>query len=221
MADVSTKPFHFNSYRLYLRPTGHTARTIKELVDGLGQIAEASLWYHLHHAYVHYRFDGPRFRNDIAVWLRDVFNEEALSEQVSYVDSAKLVDLEAARGRLRATLLEWHRKYDTQGNYQKPCADTEAFHFLLPQLIILSTGVSANTLAGFASALRQVTPQSIFFHTFEARLRSRQNANDFSAWIDAELGLGDLSREISLINPFFFTVDQYRDQMLERIHQYV
>ena len=220
MGSLATPPFLFNSYRLYRQPAGLTARSLKDLSDQLLKISETTLWYHLHHAYVQYRFDGPKFRNDIAVWVRDVIKAESLSEQLSYVDSHLLFDLNSARERMYATLQDWHRK-NGDAAFVQECDVTKAFVFLQPQTVVVASGVSSNTLEGFARALRKISPQSVFYHTMEVRLRQKKNTSDFAAWIDNELGLTELAKDINLINPFFFTVDQYREQILQRIHQYV
>ncbi len=220
MTSVASDPFYFCTYRVYCQPAGLQARSLKELVQAIGAAPDESLWYHQHYAYVHYRFDGPRFRNDFSVWVRDTWGLEVLSERLSAIDNRHVFDVQEVRDRLRGMLYDWHR-HEGKDHFEDSVDEPRAFRVIKPCRVLLSTGLSACTLEEFAQTLRRVPAQSVFYHTFEARLKAPDHSNDFSRWIDGALKLPNLGREIQLINPFFYTIDDYREQILNRIRAYV
>src|SRR5206468_1889798 len=64
----------------------------------------------------------------------------------------------------------------------------EEFHFMDAVSFVLPTRHRAASLAEFAETLTMVGGASIAYHLFESRLRDGAEENDFSRWLEGELG---------------------------------
>ena len=87
----------------------------------------------------------------------------------------------------------------------------DAISFTLP------TRHQARTLAEFASELRDVGYATIAYHLFEARLRVGADDNDFSRWLEEELGEHDIAAAIRRLDPYTHTMEGLRQRLLRLI----
>ena len=95
----------------------------------------------------------------------------------------------------------------------------EEFHFMDAVSFTLPTRYQAWTLAEFAEALRHVGSATIAYHLFEARLRVGSDDNDFSRWLEQELGERELAPAIRKLDPYTHTTDGLRQRLIGLIEQ--
>ncbi|MCU1310020.1 MAG: hypothetical protein JWO20_1145, partial [Candidatus Angelobacter sp.] len=79
------------------------------------------------------------------------------------------------------------------------------------------TTLSARTLAEFTEGLRRVSLHSIHFHFINARLRLKLNSNDFSIWLEEELGLPQLADRIEEIDIYTSTMEEVRQKIIRLV----
>ena len=88
-----------------------------------------------------------------------------------------------------------------------------------PETVITPTPFVANTLEEFADCLRQVSLQSINHHFITARLRPPVTRNDFSVWLEEELGLASLAASLNRIDIYTATLNDVRRKILQAVEQ--
>ena len=80
---------------------------------------------------------------------------------------------------------------------------------------------TVGTLEEFADALESVSIRSLYFHIFDARLRLGTASNDFALWIDQQLGLNHLAKEIAQLDPYAHTLEALRSLVLSLIRPHL
>jgi hypothetical protein len=73
---------------------------------------------------------------------------------------------------------------------------------------------SAWTLEEFRDGLQQLPHASLQFHFLTSRLRLHLRTNDFSRWLEEELGRSRLARSVERIDLYTNTLDGVRDRIL-------
>ncbi|MGB0047882.1 MAG: DUF5752 family protein, partial [Terriglobales bacterium] len=74
-------------------------------------------------------------------------------------------------------------------------------------------------LADFAQGLREVSVHSIHHHFIEARLRLKLMSNDFSQWLNEDVGLTDAARALNRIDIYTATLEGVRQQMIRIVER--
>jgi hypothetical protein len=90
----------------------------------------------------------------------------------------------------------------------------EAFHFMEAISFIIPTRWEATTLGEFAEALHRVGYATIAYHLFEARLRVGGDDNDFSRWLETELGERAVAASIRRLDPYTYTMKGLRERLV-------
>ena len=85
--------------------------------------------------------------------------------------------------------------------------------------MVLPTHFTPNTLRGFLDGLNQVSVHSIHHHFIEARLRLHRMSNDFSTWLEEEVGLDDAAEAIERIDIYTNTMEGVRLQIARIVSQ--
>ena len=93
------------------------------------------------------------------------------------------------------------------------------FYFCAADLVVLPTPFAPDTLPDFVDALRQVSLHSIHHHFIEARLRLKRMSNDFSNWLEQEVGLRDTALAIERIDIYTNTLEGVRQQIARIVGQ--
>ena len=84
---------------------------------------------------------------------------------------------------------------------------------------VLPTRHRAATLAEFAETLTMVGGASVAYHLFESRLRDGAEENDFSRWLEGELGERELAAAVRGLDPYSYTADGLRQRLTGMITQ--
>jgi hypothetical protein len=84
---------------------------------------------------------------------------------------------------------------------------------------VFPTSISAGNLREFAEAIEKVDLFSLYHHIFESRLRLGRESNDFSFWLESELGETALARSIARLDPYTHTLEGLRTQILGLVRQ--
>src|SRR5262249_8032721 len=156
-----------------------------------------------------HHFIRQGFSNDFAHWSLSACNEPILAEQLASVDVREFTSIEGLRLRMIEIVEEFLREH--------PRASTrlahEPFYFCATDLIVLPTPFVTDSLAGFIDGLRQVSLHAIHHHFIEARLRLKLMSNDFSQWLEEEVGLAEAADAIERIDIYTNTLEGVRQQI--------
>lgn len=208
------EPFRFFSRLSLTAATGVRAADLPELLEGIKSVPESAIYAHTHRFIQQHQFLVPEPTNDFAVWASEALQDEAAGERLLAVDPMAFNTI----GELRAALagaLEAHLKKAAP----RRAPEGEEFHFLRSIRFSMPTPHEAWDLPGFAEALRQAPPSSLFLHVFEARLRPPLGHNDFSLWLERELGEKDLARAVARLDPYSKTIEQLRETILKKLER--
>jgi hypothetical protein len=91
-------------------------------------------------------------------------------------------------------------------------------------LIAIATGRKALTLGEFLDALRDITPDSIYYHFWggllQPRFEQREYNNDFAAWVRHSLHDAVLAERLAVLDPTEFPdMEVLRQEALELVEQ--
>ena len=209
------KPFYFNTSEHLLRIGRERAATLAELLQALRECPDNSIFQHTFRTLQEHHFIRQGFSNDFAHWSLSACHEPILAEQLASVDVREFTDIAGLRGRMVEIVEEFLQEHPRS----TARAAHEPFYFCAADLVVLPTPFAPDTLPDFVDALRQVGVHSIHHHFIEARLRLKRMSNDFSNWLEEEVGLRDTAVAIERIDIYTNTLDGVRQQIARIVGQ--
>jgi hypothetical protein len=190
--------------------TGVKAQNLRELRDKLKDIHPGCLYHHFWGNLLHPHFDDPEFQNDFAVWASHDMHDLKIAERLSIIDPSDYKDLEELRKEIIEIIDE--RLYESE--YVPWVKPGHEFHFIRSQIVVFDTGISYNDPKDLIEAIPNMSVGSIFYHFIDARRRTSDGKNDFSAWL---AGFGDkyqaLIEDLDNIDPYFTTLTELRQEI--------
>jgi hypothetical protein len=209
------KPFYFNTSEHLLRIGRQKANNLSELLGALQTCPDDSIFQHTFRTLQEHHFIRQGFSNDFAHWSLFACNEPALAEQLASVDVREFTAIEGLRRRMVEILDEFLESHNMSGS--RPAH--EPFYFCASDIVVLPTAFCADTLPAFLDGLNQVTIHSIHHHFIEARLRLHRMSNDFSQWLEEEIGLAEAADAIERIDIYANTLEGVRRQIARIVSQ--
>jgi Family of unknown function (DUF5752) len=209
------KPFYFNTSEHLLRIGRQRASNLSELLETLQTVPDDSIFQHTFRTLQEHHFIRQGFSNDFAHWSLFACNEPALAEQFASVDIREFTAIEGLRRRMVEILDEFLESHNMSGS--RPAH--EPFYFCASDIVVLPTAFCADTLKGFLDGLNQVSVHSIHHHFIEARLRLHRMSNDFSQWLEEEVGLAEAADAIERIDIYTNTMEGVRRQIARIVSQ--
>jgi hypothetical protein len=204
-------PFRFSSQINLVELTGRKARDVKELLEHLKTLPEAAIYYHTHHFLIQHQFLSPEPPNDFAYWVTEVLNEQRLGEQLASIDTVQFSSIQALREKFILVL----EQYLAQSTPRRMASPGEELYFMKARGFIFPTSYEAWTLLEFKDAVQKIGVRSLYHHIFEARLRLKRGIdNDFSLWLDKELGETRLAQALTRLDPYTATLEAVRSQII-------
>ncbi|MEW6142778.1 MAG: DUF5752 family protein [Chloroflexota bacterium] len=208
-------PFRFNSRTHLTELTGMKASNLKELADLLRQVPDSVIYYHTHHFFEEHHQLTPELSNDFAIWASDALGEDVLGESLASIDTFAFPNMAALRDRLIGIIED----YSSKQLYPRQAMEGRAFYFMKSVSVVLPSRYVVHDLREFVEALRKITPGSLYFHMFESRLRLGQGRNDFSIWLDENLGDKELADEVAHLDPYTYTLEGLRSALIQLIEK--
>lgn len=209
------KPFYFNTSEHLLRIGRQRATNLSELGDALRSCPEDSIFQHTFRTLQEHHFIRQGFSNDFAHWSLSACNEPVLAEQLASVDVREFTAIEGLRCRMVEIVDEFLSSHPNAGSHP----GHEPFYFCASDIVVLPTAFVAHSLPEFLEGLNQVSVHSIHHHFIEARLRIHRMSNDFSQWMEEEIGLPDLADAIEHIDIYTNTMEGVRMQIARVVKQ--
>ena len=217
MNENNDKSFRFFT-RLHLRVlTGLKASNIEELLELIKNVPGSSIYYHTHHFLQQHQYLSPEPPNDFAHWITSALNEEVLGEKIASIDTIKFPTIRDLRSEIIRTI-EGCIKENPRIKLRFASPD-KTFHFIKSTSFILPTDYVAKNLEDFLEILKKITPDSIYFHMFEARLRLDMETNDFSFWLGTSLSEVELAGKLASLDPYTYTMEDLRKRIIEIVEE--
>jgi len=212
---MSTSPFHFLTTLNLTLLTNRRARDLPELLEHLRVVSGSVVYYHTHHFLVQHQYLSPEPPNDFAYWVTNVLQEDRLGERLEAIDLIRFRTIRALREQIIAVI----ESYLEERTALRVAPEGEEFHFREAVSFIAPTQLIAHDLGEFADCVEQLGFGSLSYHFFDARLHLEKGANDFSEWLGTTLGEGDLARAIARLDPYTYTLDGLRKEVVRLVRQ--
>ncbi len=201
------EPFGIRDCALVSMATGIRVQNLREFRDGLLESHADSIYHHFWGRLLQPRFDEPEYNNDFAAWAYHGLHEKALAERLSVVDPSGFDAIDD----LRAELVEIVEERLDESELVPWARADQQFYFLRSQIVVLDTGIRVHHPAELAPLLQDLSPGTIFYHFIDARRRTPDRSDDFSAWLE---GFGEpcaaLKEQIQGIDPYFSSLKEIR-----------
>lgn len=211
----ANKPFYFNSESHLTRIGRERATNLNELLQGLKGCPDASIFHHTFQTLREHHYIRGGFSNDFAQWVFAACNEVGLAERLAAVDVRDFTSIPEIRERIVGTVESYLKSYPAAG--ARPAF--EPFYFCASETVVTPTPFVANTLEEFADCLGRTSLQSIHHHFITARLRPPLTRNDFSVWLEEELGLAALAARLNRLDIYTSTLNDVRQKILLLVRQ--
>jgi hypothetical protein len=211
--NAAETPFEFFTVTSLTRIGNQSAETICELLTGLQQCSDASIFYHTFQTLGSHHFLTEGFSNDFAQWAHADANREDLAEQLAALDIRDYASIAALRNDLCRVL------HDFCEEQRASCGQTalERFYFCESEDVTFPFGMTARTLDEFRDGVAHLSHASFYFHFISSRLRVQLRTNDFSHWLADGLGLKRLAEAVNRIDIYTNTLDSARSEVLRLI----
>jgi hypothetical protein len=212
---AAATPFQFDTASYLIRIGNQQAANLIELEQGINQCSDGSIFYHTFQSLGRHHFLTEGFSNDFAQWVQSSRNRPALAEALASLDVREYVSLEALRADLARIVGDYCREHPVDA--EQP--GFEPFYFCESIEEKLPLGIEARTLEEFRDGLKQMPHAAMQFHFITSRLRLHLRSNDFSQWLDEELGLKDLARRVNQIDIYTNTLDSARSKIMTLVEK--
>lgn len=203
-------PFHFQSAVHILRVEPHRSGNLSEFLNTLKVCSQESIFQHTFRTLQEHHFLQEGYSNDFAHWALVACKEPELAERLSALDVREFTTLAGLRTRL-VQIVDEHLVSNPSAATRRA---SEPFYFCSSGTVVLPTTVVARNLPEFTEAIARISVHSVHYHFIEARLRLRLNSNDFSVWLDREIGPNRAADLINDIDFYTLTLQGVRNRIL-------
>ena len=211
--DRAATPFEFLAVSYLTRIGNQSAGTVGELLQGLEQCSDTSIFYHTFQTLGSHHFLTENFSNDFAQWAMADANRNDLAEQLASLDVRDYVSIAALRQDLCRIVGDFcAASPDFAGQ-----TALERFYFCEGLEVTIPLGQQANTLDEFRQGIELLSHAGFYFHFISSRLRLQLQTNDFSHWLADSLGLKTLADSVNRIDIYTNTLEGTRARMLRLI----
>jgi hypothetical protein len=210
---MSVKPYALYACADIREILNRRAHGEQELLEGVEEVDEDSIYYHTHSYYLHGKYDYDLYPNDFATWVADDVRDRLLSERLAILDPFQFENLEALREELMTTIDD----HVNSLGFSPRALSGEPFHFFRAQIISFPTGVTVKSRKELAKAIRSASPQTLFYHFFEDAFRKGARTGSLVHWVAEDLGDQDLAETLARLDPYRLHIEQLRSQLLSVI----
>jgi hypothetical protein len=211
------KEFRFFSCLHLFELTGRKARDLNELLEHLREVDDSVIFNHTHNFLVRHHYLVPQPPSAFTLWVKETLKEEWLGEQLEGINTVEFTNLKDLREKIITTI----ESYIENVGQSRTAPPGEEFYFLRSIEFVFPTPYVANNIYEFLEALRVVSPNSLYYHFFTAKLRLERGTNDFSHWLDTSVGEPELAQTIAQLDPYMYTLEELRTVLTAMIEDEV
>lgn len=218
LAQVAENPFWFRDCFMMTMPLGKKVVNLRELLEGLREVSESVLFFHLIQSRLAQSHPAVEYPNDFALWAANALQDSKLAEKLSSFDPFEYENL----GLVRLAVLDVLEEYIWDLPVVPWARPGFEFYFCQAATVVMPSLISACTLKEFCDALTKVGLDSIYYHFFEARWRLEVlQSDDFSYWLGTNFELPDLVEEIRGVDVYFYSPKELREILLRLIKRHL
>jgi hypothetical protein len=209
-SEIAKDPFFFTGCWELREMVGRSARDEQQLLEAIEEIPLDSLSYHTHSFFLRHKYIAGPYPNDFATWAAIQVRDRVLGEKLGILDPYDFENLEALRTEI-VNIIDEHLsllQIIPRVVYGEP------FHFMQSRIIEVPTGLEARTLTEFREVLATVDASVVYYHNFEAMLRLGRRKGDFALWIEEQLDLPDLAKNICSIDFYMISLEFIRQRIV-------
>jgi hypothetical protein len=203
----SCKPFHLRDCALVSLSTGLKAQTLSEFHDSLLRVDAASIYHHFWGRFLASRFSEPEYNNDFASWVYRALHEKALAEKLSMINPLACATID----NIREEVVDRIAEHLDLSEYMAWAKADQRFYFLRSQIVVFDTNRYLHQPQDLLAAIPSMSLGSVFYHFIDARRRTDEGCDDFSAWL---MGWGKeyagLCLQLTSLDPFFSSLNEMR-----------
>ena len=203
-------PFRFVDYEGLVVASGALARNLREFLDVIGRAPGDVIHHHLFRAVLAHRYGNWDHTNDFSAWAATALGDPVLAEKLSSLDPFRRGSIEDARAAIME-IVEDHLDAVVTVPWARPGFE---FHFASGMYFPLPGDREAWTLVELRAAIAEIPLSSLYFHFYEARLRGDDDEDDFSRWLEDELGRSDLAEQLHGIDFYLFSLEELRQRVV-------
>jgi hypothetical protein len=211
--NVAETPFEFFTVAYLTRIGNQSAGNLEQLLAGLEQCSDASIFHHTFQTLSSHHFLTEGFSNDFAQWALAEANRDALAEQFAALDIRDYTSIAALRADLCRVLRDFIAAFPQFSRQEA----LDRFYFCESLEVTMPFSLNAATLDEFRNGVASISHASFHFHFVTSRLRLQLRTNDFSHWLAGSLGLTTLAETIDRIDMYTNTLDTARAKMLRLV----
>jgi hypothetical protein len=211
--NVAETPFEFFTVAYLTRIGNQSAGNLEELLAGLEQCSDASIFHHTFQTLSSHHFLTEGFSNDFAQWALAEASRDALAEQFAALDIRDYTSIAALRADLCRVLRDFIAAFPQFSRQEA----LDRFYFCESVEETMPFSLNAATLDEFRHGVASISHASFHFHFVTSRLRLQFRTNDFSNWLAGSLGLTSLAETINRIDIYTNTLDTARAKMLRLV----
>jgi hypothetical protein len=211
--NVAETPFEFFTVAYLTRIGNQSAGNLEELLAGLEQCSDASIFHHTFQTLSSHHFLTEGFSNDFAQWALAEANRDALAEQFAALDIRDYTSIAALRADLCRVLRDFIAAFPQFSRQEA----LDRFYFCESLEVTMPFSLNAATLDEFRNGVASISHASFHFHFVTSRLRLQLRTNDFSHWLAGSLGLNSLAETIDHIDMYTNTLDTARAKLLRLV----
>lgn len=212
------EPFAIRDCALIVRMGGvEPAMNLRELHDRLRVCPVESLYHHFCETQLRPSFDDPEYRNDFAVWASRDLMDRPLAEHLGIIDPYDHEDLEDLRAAVldvvdarlgELTHIPWARR-------------GQEFRFMRAMTVVFDTGRTIEKPGDLHRAIAEMTPSSLYYHFIEARRRTPQRIDDFSAWLQGgDAQAQALAQALKTVDFYFLPLRELQAELLRVVREH-
>lgn len=207
---VAEAPFSFFTVAYVTRIGNQSAGTLTEFLRGMEECSDASIFHHTFQTLGSHHFLTEGFSNDFAQWALASANRSELAEQLAALDIRDYLSIAELRSDLRRVVGEYCAAFPQFASQ----TSLERFYFCEGVEVTVPLGLEARTLEEFRSGVEKLSHASFYFHFISSRLRLQLRTNDFSLWLESNLGLKSLAENVNRIDIYTNTLDSAREKLI-------
>jgi Family of unknown function (DUF5752) len=202
-------PFRFVDYEGLVVASGAEARNLREFLEVIGRASGEIIHHHLFRSVLNHRYGTWDHPNDFSAWAATALGDPVLAERLSSLEPFRRGDIEDSRAVL-IDIVEEHLDEAATVPWARPGFE---FHFASGMYFALPSGREAFTLDELAAGVALIPLSSLYYHFHEARLRGEDDEDDFSRWLEDELGDVELARRLRAIDFYLFSLEELRQRV--------
>lgn len=216
--DSTNMPFEVKDCTLITRMGGiPSAINRRELRERVANCSIACLFHHFCETVIRPSFDDPEFRNDLAVWSARQLRDPVLAERLGAINPYNYDNIET----LREHLIEILDDRLSEVPYYSHTPAFEEFRFMRAMTVVFPTEVILEKPEDLVSYAPQFSYSSVYYHFVEARRRTDQGVDDFTAWLrDFENdGAGPILDALRNLDFYYLTLPELKRALVDALNR--